>query len=46
MEAIEENQSLLKTTYAAAKALGEKVNHSRDVSSLLCLRDIEAHDFL
>ena len=33
MEAIEENKSLLKTMYADAKALGEKVNRARDVST-------------
>jgi kinesin family protein 6/9 len=51
MEAIEENKSLLKTIYANAKALGEKVNHSRDSINVLKER-IEkhrvecAHDYL
>lgn len=38
MEAIEENKTLLKTKYLDAKALGEKVNRARDVSSSPCQR--------
>ncbi|KAG0566512.1 hypothetical protein KC19_7G069000 [Ceratodon purpureus] len=42
MEAIEENKSLLKTKYADAKALGEKVNRARDCINVLKER-IEKH---
>lgn len=33
MDAIEENKALLKTMYAEAKVLGEKVNRAREVGS-------------